>query len=84
MSMQVKTNVREYFSSSKIDPYTSGALFKLNNAMANNRFCKITSALTYTDLDHLSNRDKFYEIRQLLTSFNTNKNSIFLVGGSAV
>ena len=42
ISTQVKTNVREYFSSSKIDPYISGALFKLNEVMAYNRFCEIT------------------------------------------
>ena len=51
MSMQVKTNIHECFSSSKIDPYTSGSLFNLNDVMAYNRFCKITRALTYTDLD---------------------------------
>ena len=42
ISTQVKTNVRKYFSSLKIDPYTSGALFKLNEVMAYNRFCEIT------------------------------------------
>ena len=43
-------------------------------------FCEITRVLTYTDLDPLSYRDKFYEIKQLLTSINTHMRSILLAG----
>ena len=39
MCTQVKISVCKYFSSSKIGPYTSGSLFKLNDVMAYNKFC---------------------------------------------
>lgn len=80
MSTQVKTNVREYFSSSKIDPCNSGALFKLNEVMAYNRFYEITRSLTYIDIEAPNYRYKFYEIRQFLASFNKKMKSIFLAG----
>ena len=80
MSTQVKTSIVKYFSSLKIkiNPCTSGALFKLNEEMTYNRFCEITRALTYTDMGPPSSRDKFYEIRRILTSFSTHMKSFFL------
>ena len=81
MSTQVKTSVREYFSSAPINPYTSnGALFRLNSVMPYNRFNEITRALTYTDDDPPTYRDKFYEVRKMLRSFNDHMTSIFLAG----
>ena len=80
MSSQLKANVREYFSTSNIDPYSSNALFRLTNVMSYNRFCEITRALTYTDLDPPNYRDKFHEVRQMLTAFNDHMRLVFLAG----
>ena len=51
MSTQVKSNVHKYLSSSKIDPYTIGSLFKLDEVMAYNRFYEMTRSLIYIDID---------------------------------
>ena len=80
MSSQVKTAVREYFSSAPIDPYSNGALFRVNDVMTWNRFNAITKALTYTDSDPPTYKDKFHGVRKMLTAFNDHMKSIFLAG----
>ena len=80
MSSQVKTAVREYFSLAPIDLYSNGALFRVNDAMTWNRFNAITKALTYTDLDPPTYKDKFHGVRKILTAFNDHMASIFLAG----
>ena len=80
MASQLKANVREYFSTANIDPYSSNALFRVSNVMQYNRFCEITRSLTYTDIDPPNYRDKFHEIRQMLAAFNDHMRSIFLAG----
>ena len=80
MSSQVKTAVREYFSSAPIDPYSNGALFRLNDIMSWNRFNAVTKSLKYTGNDPPSYKDKFHGVREMLQAFNDHMQSIFLAG----
>ena len=78
MSSQVKTAVREYFSSAPIDPYSNGALFRVNDIMTWNRFNAVTKALKYTEQEPPSYKDKFHGVREMLKAFNEHMQSIFL------
>ena len=66
----------EYWSSKEINLY-EGAPYRFNEFMALKRFEAILLALSYTDDNPPAYKDRFWEVRQIITAWNTNMTEIF-------
>ena len=69
---------RDYWSEEPISHW-NGAPFRLNSYMSRNRFEQIISNLKYT-VKPQSYIDRFHEIRQIISCWNTNIQSVFKSG----
>ena len=70
---------RDFWSSDPVSPF-DGAPFRCNTYMSYQRFEQITQSLKYTSLPVPAFRDKLHEVRQLLFSFNSLMEKIFVSG----
>jgi Transposase IS4 len=70
---------RDYWSTSAITMY-SGALHRFLDLMSRNRFEDILTAISYTT-NETNNEDRFWEVREMLTSWNKNMADNFRPSG---
>ena len=76
-TVRVGCSLRAWFEDTKPSEF-EGAPFRLNKYMSRSRFESILNALTYTNIPPPLYKDKFFQIRQLLTSWNQNMTSTFI------
>jgi hypothetical protein len=70
---------RQFWDKTDPSPF-HGAPFRLNMYMSRTRFDDITKSLTFTNIDAPAYKDKFHEVRQLLSEFNDHMKKIFKAG----
>ena len=67
----------EFWSSSPIS-LANGSPFRLNEFMSRNRFNDIIDALSFTDEKAPTYRDKFWEVRKMISLWNENMADVFI------
>lgn len=67
---------REYWSSKSMDPF-NGPAYRFNEWMSRNRFENIITALRYTNIQPPTYKDKFCQVRQIISEWNANMKKIF-------
>ena len=70
---------RSYFSFTEVSEW-EGAPFRLYKYMTGTRFNNIISYLRYTDANQPTFRDRFWEVRQLIQSWNNHMAQFFIAG----
>ena len=71
---------RKLFWSKKPVSRKQGAPIRLNDLMSGERFEEITSNLTFTRHQPPTFKDRFWEIRELISEFNKNMVEVFIAG----
>ena len=73
---RVGCNIRAWFEETEPSKF-EGAPFRLQEYMSRSRFEEILRSLTYTNNTKPQYKDKFWQIRQLLSEWNLNMNEFF-------
>ena len=71
-----KTDRRRYWSSIPVSRET-GAPFRLCDLMSNKMFERIIQGMVYTSVEPPSFKDRFWEVRQMVSAWNQNMKEIF-------
>ena len=71
------TNCQSFWSTHDLDIF-QGCFFTLSNYMTCTHFKNILNNLTYTNKDPPENKDRFWEVHDMLDCWNTNMAKMFL------
>ena len=67
----------EFWSEKEIDR-RSGAPYRFNDLMSGRRFSEILQSIIYTDREPPTYNDRFWEVRQMIKSWNDNMKEKFM------